>query len=176
MNSIPTTQALEVVPPLPPPVHEGITSATDPIITDEQFNEAMRALGHSSFSASEMKHLAAAGIFLTNLGTLKVQRGGALVTQRNMQVAMAKIMSVFDQVDKGKARLTNKVIMVEKLARALTLITTKLTESQRFLSDLQPAAGPGMRPTDDNEIVNRSFIPGQDVQPNIVAKEVHIHR
>lgn len=179
MNSTQTTSLeLEVTAPLPPAVHAGPNTGldiADPVVTDEQFKEAAKALGVETLSPLHLEALSKAGIYLAGAGILKTQRGSVLVNQHHLLKAMSDTMEEMAKLKtaNGNMRTAARVTTLERLIRSLCLLTDRNVTTAKFLTETQPNnRGPLIPEKDENEITQKSFLPGQQV---ILSRETHVH-
>jgi hypothetical protein len=160
--------------PLPPAIE---TSIAEPTITDKEFEDSMARLGHNTVSGQRIKDLSACGIYVRGVGVLNTMRGKAILNQHRFERLLDKIVTEFEKISAGNDK--GKIGKMERLAKSLAILGSKLTESQRLMVEMQPGNAPGMPPVDDSMPVNQSFAPGQRITPGntlIAAKEVHLHR
>lgn len=159
--------------PLPPAVPIAIE---DEQITDEAAVEAMKRQGFVEFSATSIRDLANLGAHLHQLGTIRIQRGRAMVAQKRvedgMKVMHEELLRIQALPPEKRGRLKDMLAVAEKLG----FLAGKLTGAQELMVLME---GGATQITADGiaDNVVPSFRPGATIKPanQIVAQEVHIH-
>lgn len=151
----------------------------DPIIAEEAALQAMEHLGQVTIPTEYVNKLAAVGIHVKGAGVIRIQRGRAMLNQTLLDRCMVDLAKMINKIASGSAKA--RVDQASKLSHALGYLSSKLTESQRFMAELEGRGVIGTRNSKGQESVDEppaqlSFVPGSNVSPQqIVTKEVHIH-
>jgi hypothetical protein len=148
----------------------------EPTITDDEALAAMKRQGFVEISNTALRDLANLGAHMHQLGTIRIQRGRALVAQKRvedgMRILHEELEAISKEDRKTRSRLKNMLAVSEKLG----FLAGKLTAAQELMVVME---GGAQQITADGiaDNVVQSFRPGQQVKPanQIVAQEVHIH-
>lgn len=149
-----------------PPLEVDVTmeAIPEPQVTEGQAIEAFKRNGLVNVGPGTIGDLAAIGIYTKGVGTLRIQRGRAMVVQQILQESMQHIAKhmksiVDDQNKKGK---TNELV---RIGGALASLAGRATESQRLSVEIETSELPPGAPLTDTPSNTASFQPRQKVQP-----------
>lgn len=171
MKEIKSDDPKDLVSFKPPEVPVDIA---EPAVTSQEAVEVLKSFGLTRITKDQLSGLARVGIYLKSEGVLREQRGGALLNQSRLDETMQVLHELIMDAHTSKRR--NKLAEVIRLSEKLGYLSTKFTESQRLMIEMEGLTPHQRREAvQQDEAVNMSFIPGQDVKPMIVSKEVHIH-
>ena len=156
-------------------------SIPDRTVCDKDAREAMQRAGHVEVDEMYLRDLETVGIYARQ-GTLRIQRGRAMINQRRMEQVLEKasdtILAFKIKSGKGKAE-DNEVTPGDysKVLQSFGQLSSKLTESQRFSVECEEVYRPPATVRDPDQ-TQTSFTPGAKVQPaatQVFAHEVHMH-
>lgn len=155
-------------------------------VTEEQAIEALQRIGHIKLPKGSLGDLAKLGIYQSNVGVFKIQRGQALLNQQRMNAVMDKLTNrILEMPDEKKpedptAKPKKKKIKtpdsLQTLAHTLGYLSSKFTESQHLMLEMETSRPGG--PHDEEPSTQKSFGAGEDIKPGatrITAQTVHIH-
>jgi hypothetical protein len=135
--------------------------------------EALQRLGAYEVPATTMRDLQRLGLFLRGTGTLRTERGRALVSEQNLQGMMSQVIGIAKRIEPDVTVYNSEKFAI--LARVLSDLAKSLTASQRLMVDIAKMESPKGRPAEETrEPQRRSFEPRAIVQPINVA-QVHVH-
>jgi hypothetical protein len=153
-------------------------------VTEKDAMEALRRAGHLEIGDYYLNDLETIGIHARK-GTLKVQRGRAMVNQRRLEMVLEsaadKLLAVKIKVDKNTKAKEGEILMspanYATVIRAVSVLASTLTESQQFSVNCEEVYRPPAAVQDPDQVHN-SFVPGKPVVPGttqVYAKEAHFH-
>jgi len=160
--------------PKPPPVP---VSIDEPQVMDDEAIAALKRQGFSEISPTAIRDLKTLGVHVHQLGTIRIQRGRAMVAQKRvedgMKILHEELLRVQALEPNKRGRLKDMLAITEKLG----FLAGKLTAAQELMVVMEGGAQQ-ITPDGIADDVVTSFRPGTTVKPanQIVAQEVHIHQ
>lgn len=153
-------------------------------VTEADAIAAMKRAGGLVVNEHYLEDLETIGIHARR-GTVKIQRGRAMINQRRMEVVLESLvcnLTAVQVVTNKKQKVADgKIAMAPRdyaaVVQSFSQLSSKLTESQQFSLGAEEVYRPAAAPQDPDQQQN-SFLPGAKVQPastQVVAHEVHFH-
>jgi hypothetical protein len=163
---------------------EVAVSIPDRQVTDKQALEAMKRAGNVVVTEHYLEDLETIGIYARK-GTLKIQRGRAMINQRRMEIVLEKAAEIITatniKIDSKHKPKAGEILMSPRdfstSIQAFAQLSSKLTESQQFSVNCEEVYRPAASVQDPDQ-VHSSFTPGAAVKPantQVFANEVHLH-
>lgn len=151
------------------------TDIPDPVITDEDAFRIFKRMGMAAISPSVIRDLGTLGIYVKGVGVLRNQRGTAILSQQRLNLLLETIMKNVIAADKKGGK--DKVKTLSELTKAFGYLLGKMTESQRFVVEMEGGFTAPVRKAEAAAPLVASFVPGQDVTPGtmVINKEVNIY-
>lgn len=165
------SKAIEKYKPAGTPTESGAAiDIPEESVTEKEAIEALRRLGIVKLPKTRLSDLAALGVFQTGVGVYKMQRGQAMVNQQRLNRIIDFLM---EEAMKGGKKAPS-LDEIREVAHTVGYLTSKLTESQHLLVEMEVSRSGGVR--DEEAPKQQTFKPGEEIKPIVVAKEVHIHQ
>lgn len=162
----------DLLPVKSPPIPIDIA---EPMVSDEEAEKALLECGLVRVPKKQLDNLNKLGIWLKGAGVLRNQRGEALFNQRRLDDVMQILYEHIVDINGSKRKDKMKSILL--LSEKLGYLSSKMTESQKLVVEMEGLTpGSARNAAYQDEAVNKSFIPGSNVKPMIVGKEIHIHQ
>jgi hypothetical protein len=165
------SEALVKTEPLEVPV-----ALEEPMVADREAVAALRRAGLVTMAECTLRDLKTIGVHIHGAGTLRIQRGRAMVTQQMLADTMRELFSEIQVVKSEKETKARHKLMLA-MAHALGALSAKMTESQELMLKLEGGTGAVADSGPPPGLV-KSFTPGQQVQAGgtlAVAREIHFH-
>lgn len=156
----------------------------EPVVAEEEAIDILRKNGNVVIPAKSLSEMGKVGVYVLGAGVLRVQRGMCLANQQRVICAMDALTSVIQNGVAGKTfGSKNKKMEIKDLAtlaQVLGQLSSKFTESQRFMIGMQDSPSTKAK-VDDGPPLRQSFAAGEQLTPikngghtQIVAQTVHI--
>lgn len=143
-------------------------------VTESEAIEALKRQGIVKIPKTRLQDMVSLGIWQTGVGVFKIQRGQTLFSQQRLNVLIDTLVK--RATKEGKEAPSTEELT--EIARTAGYLTSKITESQHLLVDMEERRSGPWSGHDPEEGHRPSFGAGQEVKPGgtqIIARDVHIH-
>lgn len=146
----------------------------DAPVLDQEAIDAYKREGFIEMPADRVADLAKIGQHTHQTGTIRIQRGKAMVSQFRVEASMRALQAEIDRLQALPPNTKGRLKELLACTQQLGYLASKLTASQELMVLME---GGSAQITADGiaDNVVQSFRPGSKVTPAILAKEVHIH-